>query len=350
VRIAVVTSKVPFVRGGAEIHADQLCEALRREGHEVELVAIPFKWYPPEEILDHLMACRLLNLSESNATPIDRVIGLKFPAYHVRHENKVLWILHQFRTAFDLWGGPEADLAYYPNGKEVREAILQAEQALLPEARALFTNSKNVADRLQNHCGMDSEPLYHPPQGAEGFYFAEAKDYLYYPSRLAPLKRQALIIEAMALCKEPVRVVFSGAPDTPGYAGTLEQLAENFKVSHRVQWAGRVSEEDKLKLYAEAIGILFPPKDEDYGYITLEAMLSSKPVLTCADSGGPLEFVLHEETGLVTEPDALSVARGMDRLWKERAFAREAGLSGNIRYNDMGISWKRVVEVLVNEN
>ena len=103
-RVAVVTSVVPFVHGGAEVHARQLTLALRRSGHEVELVQIPFRWYPPEKILDHLMACRLLDLEESNGTPIDRVIGLKFPAYHIKHSSKVLWILHQFRTAFDLRG------------------------------------------------------------------------------------------------------------------------------------------------------------------------------------------------------------------------------------------------------
>ena len=41
----------------------------------------------------------------------------------------------------------------------------------------------------------------------------------------------------------------------------------------------------------EALGVIFPPLDEDYGYVTLEAMLAAKPVITCTDSGGPLEFV-----------------------------------------------------------
>jgi len=348
-RLAVVTSKVPFVHGGAEVHAQQLRDALVREGHETELVEIPFKWYPPEKILDHLMACRLLDLTESNGTPIDRVIGLKFPAYHIKHPNKVHWILHQFRTAFDLWASPEADLAYYPEGRQIRDAIEQVERNLLPEARAIFTNSRNVSERLEAHCGIESTPLYHPPQGADAFYTKPAEDFLYYPSRLAPLKRQTLVLEALAHCQEPVRIVFSGNPDTPGYAKTLAQLADTFKVAGRVTWKGRVTEAEKLDLYARCLGVVFPPQDEDYGYITLEAMLAAKPVITCADSGGPLEFVLDEGTGLISEPDAPSLARKMDQLWKERAFAREAGLSGESRYKELGISWKRVVEVLVHE-
>jgi glycosyltransferase involved in cell wall biosynthesis len=349
-RIAIVTSKVPFVHGGAEVHAEQLKQALETHGHDVELIAIPFKWYPPEKILDHLMACRLLDLEDSNGTPIDRVIGLKFPAYHIKHPNKVLWILHQFRTAFDLWGSPEADLAFYPNGRQVRDAIVQVEQSLLPEARAIFTNSRNVANRLQEHCGIPSDPLYHPPEGAETFYSKPAEDYLYYPSRLAPLKRQALVLEALSLCRQPVKVVFSGNPDTPGYAKTLSQLATHYKVDKRVSWLGRVSEADKLELYAKALGIVFPPQDEDYGYITLEAMLAAKPVITCEDSGGPLEFVVDGETGLIAKSEAASLAAAMDRLWKERTFAREAGLAGHKRYKEMDITWKHVVEVLLDEN
>ncbi|HZT81915.1 MAG TPA: hypothetical protein VFA26_16940, partial [Gemmataceae bacterium] len=84
-RIVIATVQVPFVRGGAEILADGLRDALRAAGHQAEIVAVPFKWYPPERILDHMLACRLLDLTETCGAGIDRVIGLKFPAYFVNH-------------------------------------------------------------------------------------------------------------------------------------------------------------------------------------------------------------------------------------------------------------------------
>ena len=110
-RVVIATVQVPFVRGGAEILADQLLNALRSEGHEAEIVAVPFKWYPAERILDHMLACRLLDVTESTGTPIDRLIGLKFPAYFMPHPHKVLWLLHQHRTAYDLWDHPLSDLS-----------------------------------------------------------------------------------------------------------------------------------------------------------------------------------------------------------------------------------------------
>src|ERR1700730_9971332 len=122
-RILIATTQVPFIRGGAEAHAEGLRDAFLAEGHDAEIVAIPFKWYPPELILDHMLACRLLDLTEVAGTPVDVLVGLKFPAYLVHHPNKILWILHQHRTAYELWEHPLGDLIYSPNGVQVRDAI-----------------------------------------------------------------------------------------------------------------------------------------------------------------------------------------------------------------------------------
>src|SRR5919108_6065289 len=122
-KILITTVQVPFIRGGAEILAEGLRDALRSEGHEAEIVAIPFKWYPPERILDQMLACRLLDLTGSAGTPVDRLMGLKFPAYLLSHPNKVLWILHQHRPAYDLWGRCGGDLNHFPSGTQIRDAI-----------------------------------------------------------------------------------------------------------------------------------------------------------------------------------------------------------------------------------
>jgi len=346
-RVLLLTTQVFFTHGGAEIHAESLLDALRREGHEAELVAIPFKWYPPEKILDNLLACRLLDITESNGVPVDRVIGLRFPAYHIPHPNKVMWALHQHRTAFDLWAKPDCDLGGFPNGREVREAIAKAERELLPEARAIFANSKNVARRMEEFCGITAEPLYHPPRGAERFHSGASGDFLYYPSRISGLKRQGLVLEALARTKQPVKVVFSGGADNPASIEELETQARRLHMDSRVQWLGRVSDEEMIERYATCRAVLFPPLDEDYGYITLEAMLSSKSVITCTDSGGPLEFVRDHATGLVSAPDAESLAEAMDEVWKEKAFAVEAGRAGRVLLDEMGINWKNVVGKLL---
>jgi glycosyltransferase involved in cell wall biosynthesis len=346
-RILIATSQVPFVRGGAEFLAEGLMAAMRNGGHEAEIVAIPFKWYPPERIVDHVLACRLLDVTQSAGGSIDLLIGLKFPAYLIPHPNKVLWLLHQFRTAYDLWDNDQGDLHHYPNGVQVRDAIRHLDRQLIPESRAVFTISKNVSNRLHRFCSIDSTPLYHPPAGADEFYCAPAEAYLFYPSRLAPLKRQALVLEALAHTRQPVCVRFAGFADDPRYTVTLQSLASEFNVQKRVEWLGQITEQEKRALYARALGIIFPPVDEDYGYVTLEAMLASKPLITCHDAGAPLEFVIDGATGLITEPDPKAVAVAMDRLWQDRQLAHSLGQAARQRYDSLNISWTSVIERLV---
>jgi glycosyltransferase involved in cell wall biosynthesis len=347
-RILIATAQVPFIRGGAEAHAEGLRDALRAEGHEAEIIQIPFKWYPPEKILDHMLACRLLDVTEAAGTVVDLLIGLKFPAYLIAHPNKVLWILHQYRTAYELWDHPLSDLIHWPNGAEIRDAIRQADRQILPESKAIFANSGNVARRLKDFCEIDAPPLYHPPPHAEQFYAAAAEDYLFFPSRLTRLKRQYLVLEALARTKRGVRVRFAGSASEPAsYDTELKELARRLKVHERVEWLGEVTEEEKRRLYAHALGIIYPPLDEDYGYVTLEAMLSSKPLITCTDSGGPLEFVRHEETGLVAEPEPEALAVAMDKLWTTQEQATVWGEQGRARYEQMNITWSNVVRRLL---
>jgi glycosyltransferase involved in cell wall biosynthesis len=342
-RVVIATAHVPFVRGGAEVLADGLRDALLAAGHEADVVAVPFRWLPQERILDHMLACRLLDLTESCGVGIDRVIGLKFPAYLVPHPNKVLWLLHQHRAAYDLWGHPQGDLHTAPHGAQVREAIQHAEQRLLPEAKAIYTIAGNVSARLKRFCAVDSQPLYHPPAHAEAFRCAGAEDYFFFPSRLHPLKRHALVLWVLAHTRRPVRVRFAGLGAHAGLLAELEALARKLGVAGRVEWLGNVGEEEKRDLYARSLGVIFPPLDEDYGYVTLEAMLSSKAVVTCTDSGGPLEFVVPDETGLVCEPEPPALAAALDRLWDDRARARALGEAGRARYQALGISWRHVV-------
>ena len=346
-RIIIATVQIPFVSGGAESHAEGLKSALIREGHEAEIVAVPFNPTVPERIADQMLACRLLDLTEIHGTPVDRLIALKFPAYLIPHPNKVVWVLHQHRAAYDLWDYPFEDLTASPCALVVREAIRRADQQLA-EAKAVFANSKNIANRLAHFCGINSVPLYHPPPNAESFFCArDTEEYFFFPSRLSALKRQNLVLEALALTKQKVKVRFAGLADSLEYGQRLRLLATKLRVESRVEWLGFLTEEEKRDAYARAIAVIFPPVDEDYGYITLEAMLSSKPVITCKDSGCPLEFVSHVKTGLVAKPTAAALAEALDQLWQERDVAAKYGRAGRERYEKMDLSWSEVVRQLL---
>lgn len=345
-RVAIATVHIPFLRGGAELAADGLRQAIRAAGHEAEIVAVPFKWYPPAAITPQVLACRLLDLTQSMGTRIDRVIGLKFPAYLIPHPAKVLWLLHQHRSAYDLWESRWSDLFGQPGGEAAMLAIRHADCQLIPKALRVHTISRTVAARLAHFCNIESEPLYHPPPSADRLHAGEYGDYLLMPSRVNGPKRQHLVIEAMLLTRQPVRVLFVGAADDPAVLTALQRRAAVL-APDRAAWLGAVPEDRKIELLAGALGVLVPPFDEDYGYVTLEAMLSSRAVITCLDSGGPLEFIEHGRNGLVCEPDAAAMAEAMDELWSDRARARAMGQEGRAHYDELGLSWEHVVESLL---
>jgi glycosyltransferase involved in cell wall biosynthesis len=346
-RVLAMTTQVPFVRGGAERLAEGLIQAIQQAGHDAELISIPFKWYPAERILDHMLVARLLDLTEACGDKIDRVIGLKFPTYLVPHPNKVMWIVHQHRTAYDLWDSEYGDLINTPNGHQVRQAILSADNQAFAECQRIYTIADNVSKRLKKFNNLDSQPIYSPPQGSELFYCEQSEDYLFFPSRLNVLKRQYLILEALAHTQKPVRVVFAGKSDEDTAWKALKALVKKLNLTNRVKFLGEISEADKVSIYAKAIAVIYPPLDEDYGYITLESMLASKPVITCQDSGGSLEFVIDQKTGLIAEPTPQSLADAMDQLWDDRQFAKALGQAGRDRYAQMNISWTNVVQQLL---
>ena len=347
-RVIVGTVRTPFVRGGAEVLAEELIKALLANGHEADLVVIPFNPIDPSRLADQMLACGLMDMSSINGEKVDRLIALKFPAYLMPHSEKVVWLLHQHRPAYDLWEHSMGDLRAAPKGTLVRDIIHRADAKMCAETKRLFTISENVSRRVRRFWNVDSIPLPPPPAHGDLFYCAEnAGNYLFFPSRLAVTKRQELVLRALALTRNPVQMKFAGVPEIPEHGKWLANLARELGVDSRVEWLGFISEEKKRELYAHAVAIVFPPFDEDYGYVTLEAMLASKPVITCEDSGGPLEFVLPDKTSLVAQPEPKHLAAAMDTLWEDRVLAKKMGRTARRHYDELGIGWSKVVRQLL---
>lgn len=342
--ILVCEAQVPLVRGGAEIHVRQLVDRLRARGYDADLVSVPFKWYPKDEILAHAAAWRLLDLSESNGTPIDLVIATKFPSYFARHGNKVAWLIHQYRAAYELCGTAYSDFAHMDLDVGLRRRLVDLDTAMLGECRRVFTNARNTASRLRKFNGLGAEPLYHPPRLADRLTAGPAGDYLLSVGRLETVKRHDLAIRALAQAGGPLRLVVVGEGTQDA---NLRRLAEDLSVADRVRFEGAVSDERLVELFAGALAVVYAPFDEDYGYVTLEAFLARKPVVTARDSGGTLEFVEDGTNGFVCEPDPAALAAAFSRLHADRARARSLGDAGYDRARL--VTWDGVIERLVGE-
>jgi len=345
--VLILNTQVPFCYGGAEVLAEDLESQLQAAGHRAEILTLPFKWYPQQTLANTILATKLMDVSSFNGMAIDRVIALKFPLWLIPHPDMSLWILHQHRAAYDLWDSNLSDLAGMPDGRALRDLIRREDTAAIGRCRNVYTISRNVTGRLKQYNNIASEVLYPPPRALERFRVDSYGDYFFFPSRITPIKRQELVVEALVHVPEPVKVVFAGEADSPHYLERLQQRAVQLGVSSKVEWRGRVSEEEKFDLYANALMVIFTPVDEDYGYVTPEAMLSSKAVLTLEDAGGATEFIQHERNGLVVPADPRALALAISRVWNDRREAERLGAAARGRIEQIDLSWQKILEQLL---
>jgi glycosyltransferase involved in cell wall biosynthesis len=336
-RIAVCAPQVPFSRGGAEIFADTLVDELRAREHEAEVVTVPYKWYPGARVLTQALLWRLLDLEEADGRPIDVVIATKFPSYVVKHPRKLVWLLHQFRQAYELDRTELGQFGEEPFDRAARRAIHRLDAATLGEARKVFATSQNVADRLERGVGIQAEVLPHPPQKLD--YRVEGyEDFVLSVGRLDLAKRIDLLLEAAAAGAGPRLVVVGEGPDR----GRLEALASRLGLDGRVTFAGRVDEEELARLYGRCLAVFYAPVDEDFGMVPYEAFLSEKPVVTTTDAGGPLEVVADRETGVVCEPTPAALAEALTWLAAHPERAKEWGRLG--KEAALRVTWDAAIE------
>ena len=331
--IAVCGAQVPFTRGGAELHMENLCAAIGDAGHRAELVRLPTAW-DKDRVFDSALAWRMVPMD------VDLVIATNFPSYFVRHPNKVVWLFHQHRGFYDGADSAWSDVGLDEASLEAQRLMAEWDAAALGEARHVFSTSGVVAARLARYCGLTAEPLYHPPPLHDALRPGPFGDYVFCATRLERNKRPDLMAGALRHLRADVRVTIAG---TGSMRGELLGLAG--ERAERLELPGFVDDATLVDLYAGALGVVYVPFDEDYGYVTLQAFLAGKPVVTTTDAGGVLEWVEDGVTGFVVEPTTEAVADAIDRLAADPDGARAMGEKGRDRA--AGLRWDVVVRQLL---
>lgn len=348
-RILVLGVKVPFTHGGQEVLVASLIKKLRERGHEVDQVELPFNPLPKQNLLVQAAMWRALDLENFAGQKIDLVIATKFPSYYARHPRKSVWLVHQLRSIYDLHGTQFSDIGDDPRDESMRRMLTDGDNVALGECAFRSCISKNVAERLKAFNGLSSTVLYPPLPLGERYYSAPPEPYILSVGRICRIKRLDLMIRALEhIPSITLKVV--GVADEPGAMEYFSNLIKHHGLESRVSFLGRVSDEDLLSLYARALGVFYAPFNEDYGYVTLEAMASSRPVITASDSGGTLEFVRNDENGFVVQPSPVGVANACNRLLSEPDLSARLGKAGRRMIEDSGMlsaGWDAVIEGLL---
>lgn len=334
-RILVMGAQMPFTRGGAEMAMDNLVAALTAAGHEAEQVKLPVAW-DRTRLFEAVLAWRLVPLDA------DIVIATTFPSYFAKHPHKVVWLAHQHRPAYDLAGSAWSDIGLDDISLETQRLLADWDCRVLEEAQRLFTTSRVVGDRLLRFNGLASTPLYHPPPLSDVLRPGPFDNYVFAPSRFAANKRLHLTVEALTHMPPHLRAVLTG----PGaLEDELVAVATRLRVRGRLEITGFIDDAQMVDRFARALAVVYLPYDEDYGYVTLQAFLAGKPVITSTDSGGVLEWVEDGVNGFVTDGTPEAVADAIVRLDSDRELARRLGEAGRVRASKL--RWDTVVDQLI---
>lgn len=317
--------------GGAERFNSGLIKALLDQGCDAELVCLPVDESIFEGIQQGYRDFAALDLSA-----FDLVISTKAPSYAASHPNHVLYLVHTVRVFYDMF----ADVFPHPSEelKAQQNWIHQEDGKAFAQIKHRFSIGTEVSKRLVDWNNYDADVI-HPPMDLEGLYNAGTGDYFFMPGRLHAWKRVDLAIRAIKCSSLPMKLVISGMGDAE------QQLRELAAGDSRIEFMGRVDDDTLKRLYAGAFAVPFLPIREDYGYITLEAFTSGKPVITCTDSGEPQVFVEHGVSGFVCAPEPQSVCDAFERLWQDRTLAARMGNAG--RESVSSINWKSVSSSLL---
>jgi glycosyltransferase involved in cell wall biosynthesis len=341
--VLVVTSAPPLVEGGHLVIARSLEQALRDAGHQAAIVTTPSNRFGRQG--SAYLANWMTDVRQTGSgDAVDQVISLRFPSYAVRHPCHVSWLNHTMREYYDLWEDFSSRLSPQGRVKEgVRRFLIhRTDSFLLKRLTAVYAQSRTIQERLTRWNGVRSQVLYPPPPPrpyrSEGY-----GDYLFFASRLAPLKRADLLLRALAQKEAAnVRLVIGGEGEEQG---RLRVLARELGLDARVTFTGRLSEEELVNHLARCRGVVFVPKSEDYGFVTVEAFASGRPVITAIDSGGPAELVHDNQNGFVVAPEPRALARAFAKLMDSPSDAERMGRAGRIVA--ARLTWPATVEQLL---
>lgn len=348
--ILILGVKVPFTSGGQEALVASLRKELARREHSVDVVELPFNVLPKESLLNQAALWRSLELTNFGGRPVDLVIATKFPSYYAKHPCKSLWLVHQHRAIYDLYGSRYSDFSDDPRDEALRRLLVEGDKKAIGECRFVSGISRNVIERLEHYNGIRGVPLYPPLPLGTRYRSGEAKPYILSVGRLCAIKRVDLMIKAMPIVHNFVKLKVVGTADEPGVMDYFKNEIDKHHLWDRVEFLGRVGDDELLDLYANATAVYYGPHNEDYGYVTLEAFASSKPVLTAEDSGGVLEFVRHEENGLIVQPTTDAMGHAANRLIENVEFAQKLGQQGRRYMEESGLlegGWDQIVDGLL---
>ncbi|TDL51863.1 glycosyltransferase [Paenibacillus dendritiformis] len=382
------------ISGGFEVVTNQLKNHLEKVGHQVEVkyidateegtanipTLIPNDIYINNaDFFNYVNYCwKYLNLDVSR---FDRVISTQPPSFYVNHPNHISLFYHHNKKYYDLSEIIQKCGQALAHHVKIADYIREMDSIALRKVKTILAGSETIKKRISQYnkisqnvdviyAGIDSD-IYNQsmnityekpivvgrhefPKRPELFVAALHKGgidgkVVGEGGRTEDLKRidqlvAYLLNEDKSVPDELLWTKMSMGHFGEEYSVILKRISKQPSVKRAI-FTGRVSKQQLLMEYAQALCVVCPAYEEDYGLTAIEAMSFKKPVIAFSDGGGYTELIKHGVTGFVINPSSDELARTLKLLVDNPAIAVEMGK--NAYEFSRGFTWKNTTSKLL---
>ncbi len=143
--------------------------------------------------------------------------------------------------------------------------------------------------------------------------------------RVVPHKRVELVVRAVAALREQHPDLHCDVAGEGYWMPHLRDLVAELGLEGAVTLHGRVSEQRKADLFAQAWVHAVPSLKEGWGLSVLEAAMHGTPSVAFRSAGGLAESVLHGQSGLLVGDEDGSLQTALGRLLSDDELRRRLG-------------------------
>lgn len=267
------------------------------------------------------------------ATAIGRVCSLP----------SVLYLQEPFRWLYEalpnlVWVADDRPTGWWHSPNAVRNALREAVRirSLRVQAREEVRNARGFSEILVNSFysresilrayGLDATVCY---LGVDTDLFRPTSDrrepFLITVGSGTPEKNVGFLVQAIALCKRKMPLVWVANVVDDGYASSVKRLAVELDVELVIKQ--RIPDAELVALLNQATAMVYAPRLEPFGFAPLEAGACALPVVAVAE-GGVRETVIDGETGLISHPKPDLFAECIDAITGDIQLATRLGENG----------------------
>ena len=314
-RIGMVCPYSLTIPGGVQQQVLDLARAMRAKGHEVRVLG-PCDGPPPESFVTPIgnSLPTAVNGSVAPLAPdvpaaLRTIRALNDEAFDVLHVHEPL-VPGPSLSAVLMKMAPIV-ATFHSAGESAAYRVFSRQLTRIASRIDIrVAVSKDAVELAQRYIEGDYEVLFNGIN-VESYGGPELprENAIFYIGRHEPRKGLGVLLEAMELLPRDVRLwVASDGPETA-------ELKTRFGGDDRIEWLGRISDEEKVRRLKTARAFCAPSlRGESFGIVLLEAMAASTPVVA-SRIDGYTNVATHDVDSLLVEPqDPRALADALARV------------------------------------